>query len=202
MKPTVIDLFCGCGGMSLGFIKAGWDVICGIDNNPYPLATYFSNLAVEGARWLGKKPSDHYIKKYLNGQFPPKILKYNKNKTVRVVICEDITKLDSFEILKMIGVKKVDCIIGGPPCPSFSMAGKRRIGDTRDFLIFEFARVCLELRPKWFLMENVPGLLSKKLPDGRKVFDVFQDMIKKTDWNEYYNLQNEIMYGIDNRVKV
>lgn len=66
-------------------------------------------------------------------------------------------------VLKTAGMRRgaVELVVGGPPCPSFSTAGKRQsVGDMRGQLVFEFLRIVGELRPRFFLMENVRGLLS------------------------------------------
>ena len=91
----------------------------------------------------------------------------------------DIKKLTGREILMNAGIKEIDCVIGSPPCQGFSMAGKREIGDHRDSLLWEFGRLIKELQPKTWVMENVPGLKSKKLPNGKKVIDEFYKFIKE-----------------------
>lgn len=148
-RPTVIDLFSGCGGFSLGFILAGWRVIASVEWDYWAHVTYAANIPK-----AQKAPVHCYHM--------------------------DIRKLYGRQILWNAGIEKVDCIIGGPPCQSFSQIGKRKIGDERDSLLWEFGRLVKEIQPKTFIMENVPGLKSKKLPDGRKVVDAFMEYIKKT----------------------
>lgn len=53
--PTCIDLFCGCGGFSLGFIKTGWRVVSGVDFHPAALCNYYSNLATGSAAWIEER---------------------------------------------------------------------------------------------------------------------------------------------------
>lgn len=72
----------------------------------------------------------------------------------------DIRQLDNEALLKLVKRKTVDGVIGGPPCQGFSLAGKRRPNDPRNHLVYEFMRVVELFKPKFFLMENVPGLLS------------------------------------------
>ncbi len=82
------------------------------------------------------------------------------------VIEADITKLSPKEVLDSLGLRRedVDVIVGGPPCQSFSTAGRRRtIQDLRGTLLWEFLRFVEYIRPKIFLMENVRGLLSAAL---------------------------------------
>src|SRR5260370_38248372 len=83
-----------------------------------------------------------------------------------VVYEADITTLSPAEMLKTLGLApgEVDLIIGGPPCQSFSTAGNRgTVQDHRGTLLWQFLRFVEEMRPKFFLMENVRGLLSAAL---------------------------------------
>jgi len=83
-----------------------------------------------------------------------------------VVFHRDITELDPRELLASVGLKpgEVDLLVGGPPCQSFSTAGKRgTVQDHRGTLLWQFLRFVEALRPKFFLMENVRGLLSAAL---------------------------------------
>ena len=100
-RPTVVDLFSGAGGFSLGFIKAGWRVIASVESDHSCHVTYCNNIP-----HIQEAPLHCYH--------------------------DDIRNITGREILFNAGIEKVDCIIGGPPCPSFSMAGKRKIGDPID----------------------------------------------------------------------
>ncbi|NLA24252.1 MAG: DNA cytosine methyltransferase, partial [Bacteroidales bacterium] len=123
-KPTIIDLFCGCGGLSQGFIDAGFEVILGIDNWQDALTT-FENTH-RGAKG---------VKADLFEETPQSI----SNKT---------------------GIKKIDVIVGGPPCQGFSIAGKRVIDDERNKLYKSFVSFVEYYKPKVFVMENVPNIIS------------------------------------------
>lgn len=68
---------------------------------------------------------------------------------------------------------ELDIVSGGPPCQGYSHAGKRQVADPRNNLVFEFARFIVELQPKTFAMEEVPGILSMVTPDGLPVVDTF-----------------------------
>ncbi len=65
----------------------------------------------------------------------------------------------------------VDLVVGGPPCQGFSIAGKRSVYDPRNSLVFEFARLCVEMLPKTLCMENVPEIVNMITPDGELVID-------------------------------
>ena len=123
-KLNVIDLFCGCGGLSLGFEQAGYNILLGIDIWEDALKTF----------------------------------KYNhKNSDT---LCADLSTLSPNEVNNKIKREKVDVIIGGPPCQGFSLAGKRIIDDERNKLYQAFVKMVAYFKPKAFVMENVPNILS------------------------------------------
>jgi DNA (cytosine-5)-methyltransferase 1 len=76
-------------------------------------------------------------------------------------------------ILDRIGCApgEVDLVVGGPPCQGFSTAGKQNVMDPRNSLVFEWARLVLEIQPKAICMENVPGILEMVTPEDIPVVD-------------------------------
>ena len=123
-KLTCIDLFCGCGGLSLGFKEAGFSVIAGIDSWKDALVTHRKNL--------------------------PESL----------AVCADLFSFSPCDLVEEYGISKVDVIVGGPPCQGFSIAGKRIVDDKRNKLYKSFVGFVKHYKPKAFVMENVPNLLS------------------------------------------
>ena len=123
-KYNVLDLFCGCGGLSLGFEEAGYNVLLGIDIWEDALKTYAYN--------------------------------HKHSKT----LCADMSTLHGEDVKDIIGDNSVDVIIGGPPCQGFSIAGKRIVNDDRNKLYKGFVRMVEYFKPKAFVMENVPNILS------------------------------------------
>jgi DNA (cytosine-5)-methyltransferase 1 len=77
-------------------------------------------------------------------------------------ICSDLTKLSGDDIRKAAGIgrRTIDVVIGGPPCQGFSLIGHRILEDPRNSLVFHFLRLVTELRPRAFMMENVPGMAT------------------------------------------
>lgn len=135
-RPIAIDLFCGAGGMSLGFEQAGFDVAVALDDDPIHLDTYSAN-------------------------FP-------RCNTIRA----DISKIKGKDILSKakLGKRDIHVLFGGPPCQGFSIIGKRRLDDPRNGLIFHFSRLIRELKPLYFVVENVEGLLLGKTSDILRSF--------------------------------
>jgi DNA (cytosine-5)-methyltransferase 1 len=137
-KPfTFIDLFAGAGGFSEGFLQAEvhnkfFDFIAASDINENCELTHI----VRYNHQLG-----------LNAEF----------------LKQDITEPDFLDnLLKKIGDKKIDVVCGGPPCQSFSLAGKRKKFDKKDDLFSHYLEVIKVLQPKYFVMENVKGILTKE----------------------------------------
>jgi DNA (cytosine-5)-methyltransferase 1 len=136
-RPIAIDLFAGAGGFSLGMEQAGFEVAVAVEYDPVHAGVYAFN-------------------------FP----------TTKVV-CRDIGTLSGqviqeamWEWAKSHGrsrrYKSIDLVFGGPPCQGFSSIGKGQVDDVRNNLVFEFCRLVKELQPRYFVMENVPGLKRQK----------------------------------------
>lgn len=75
-------------------------------------------------------------------------------------ICGDITQIDYEQIKEKIGDKRIDIIIGGPPCQGMSLSGPRKFDDPRNKLYLSYIRLVDEIKPRAFVIENVPGLVS------------------------------------------
>lgn len=136
-RPIAVDLFAGAGGLTLGLEQAGFDVAAAVEYDPVHAATHEYN-------------------------FP-----HSK------VLCGDISALRPAALKKAVeeGVEKhgrdpeqwdgkIDLIAGGPPCQGFSLIGRRLIDDQRNKLVFHFYRLISALKPRYFLMENVPGMIT------------------------------------------
>ena len=143
---NVLDLFCGAGGLSCGFEKAGFNILLGIDSDEHSLKTF------------------------------------KKNHPQSEIISGDISKVTPKEILVKINNKPIDIIIGGPPCQGFSMAGNRNPLDPRNNLILNYLQLVINLKPKVFVIENVPGLLSMKNEDGKKIIDIVKELSQKSGY--------------------
>lgn len=97
-----------------------------------------------------------------NDNLPDMAAAYELNHPGVKVYCDDVKEFSAARLLKDTGVsaKEIDVIVGGPPCQSFSTAGKRLVDDPRAKLFQEYYRILDEFRPKLFIFENVRGLLS------------------------------------------
>lgn len=117
----------------------------------------------------------------------------------------DIRDITSQEILDRIGMKTGEpfLICGGPPCQPFSTAGKRMgINDPRGSLFKDFVRMIAEIRPRFFVMENVKGLMSSSLKDENgkntdvKVLDIVLEEFYKLNYSTVYGIVDAVNYGV------
>lgn len=154
---NILSLFSGCGGLDLGFEKAGFNI---------PVANEFDRAIWETFRI--NHPKTHLIEG-----------------DIRNIKKEDIIKIFDGEI---------DGIIGGPPCQSWSEAGSLKgIEDARGQLFFDYIRLLTELKPKFFLAENVSGMLANRHSEA--VENIFS-MLNEAGYNVNLNLVNAKDYGI------
>lgn len=148
----VASLFSGCGGLDLGFIQAGFDVIWANDFFKEAVETYKNNIG------------DH-------------------------IVYGDITKIPSSDI-----PDDFDVLLGGFPCQGFSVANtKRSMEDERNFLYKELLRLIDDKRPKFFVGENVKGLLSMQ---KGKVIEMIVNDFKSLGYNVDYKLLKASDYGV------
>ena len=123
--PSVVSLFAGCGGSSLGYKLAGYKELLAVDFDKNAEETFRLNF--------------------------PDVPFWNR----------DISQLPGKEIIDFVG--GFDVLDGSPPCQGFSMAGKRKIKDKRNNLVFDFIRLLEETKPKAFVMENVASMRFGKM---------------------------------------
>jgi DNA (cytosine-5)-methyltransferase 1 len=109
---------------------------------------------------------------------------------------DDITNLNSTKYKY-----KIDLLVGGSPCQSFSLVGKRMgFEDTRGTLFYEFARILKETKPKVFIFENVKGLINH---DGGKTFEIIKSTFHELGYKFSYKVMNSKDYGIpQNRERI
>lgn len=121
------------------------------------------------------------------------ILTYNNNLGNKVAICEDIHNIDENFIKQNLLNKQIVGIIGGPPCQGFSTVGTRDVNDPRNHLYLEYYRLVKEIKPKFFLIENVKGLLT--LNKGMFKKDII-NRFSKLGYNVNFELLNAKEYGV------
>lgn len=118
-------------------------------------------------------------------------------KTARVVNA-DINELSAEDICNLSGLKigEIDCIFGGPPCQSFSLAGKREgLNDERGLLVFRFIDLVRELKPKSFVLENVKGMVNWQ--GGVVLREVERMLEEPLATGEKYHVQHKVLNAAD-----
>lgn len=141
---TYIDLFAGCGGLSIGFEKAGFKLNLAIEKSSMACETFYHNL-IKPIK--NKKEWDGYLSLDIESQAKE-----------RLVIKEIKDVLDNKKIIDRIKKEGVDVLMGGPPCQGFSMAGRRNPNDIRNQLPWQFIEFVQRVDPKMVIIENVVGI--------------------------------------------
>jgi DNA (cytosine-5)-methyltransferase 1 len=115
-----------------------------------------------------------------------KTIKLNNPKVE--TICKPLQDISDDDILKIKEKNgEIEVVIGGPPCQGFSLAGKRNVEDPRNSLWREFVRVVSIIKPTWFVMENVFGLLSMSDKNGKKVSESIQESFSEIGYSVVFN---------------
>ncbi len=160
-KLTYIDIFAGCGGISLGLHNSGWKGIFAVEKDEMAFETLRYNLIekrkhFDWPKWLPQKNYD--ILEFVNN--------YEKE-------------------LKQLG-GKIDLVVGGPPCQGFSMAGRRKEGDKRNNLFEAYIHFIELIKPKALIFENVKGFtvgFKKKNGRGQAFSEIAKERLKKLGYS-------------------
>ncbi|MGO6727254.1 DNA cytosine methyltransferase [Rhizobium ruizarguesonis] len=177
MKCTFIDLFAGCGGLSLGLIEAGWQGIFAVEKSTDAFATLKHNLVngsfVRPFAWPVELP------------------------------CEAITTqslIDNHRPYLQSLAGSIDLIAGGPPCQGFSFAGRRNESDPRNQLIRQYSEIVEMIKPRYLLLENVKGFATAfKSPgeDAPKPYSwILKELIQSLGYVVYRKTINASRFGV------
>lgn len=171
---TCVDLFAGCGGLSLGLEQSGFRPLLFSEISPHAAETYISNRVEMDVVPVG----DIYNLTNIDLQLLQTAWRYK-------------------------GIEEIDLVCGGPPCQGYSGIGHRRTFklDKKDIpsnhLFQEMVRVIRQLRPKIFLFENVRGLLNSKwTPDG-KSGEIFQAILDEFQTLKEYRIRWDLLHAKD-----
>ncbi len=177
-KANIVSLFCGAGGLDLGVELAGLDSEVGEEqtNEAFKNKETFNSIREKGIF--------HHV--YSNDFFNEALETYQKNFTSDVFTHNcDIRKVKQFP--------KGDLVLGGFPCPGFSEAGPRLVDDPRNFLYIHYIRCLMQVKPKFFIAENVKGMLT--LGKGEVFRQIKQDF-EAAGYRVYHKLLNSRDYGV------
>lgn len=221
-KLTVIDLFSGAGGLSEGFLQTNlFEFVAHVEWEMPMVKTLRKNLV---NRWGYSE--EEAIKRVIKFdiQKTDELMKGSWSKdTIEMYGNENSDVLQKDGIDGLLNNKKVDVIIGGPPCQAYSLAGRAQDpnsmkNDYRNYLFESFVKVVDHYRPKVFVFENVPGILSAKPGDRlviERIYEAFEkigyeirkpEIMKKSiysssDFQVPQERRRVIIFGVDKTCK-
>jgi DNA (cytosine-5)-methyltransferase 1 len=209
-KLRYLDLFAGAGGLSEGFIRAGYIPVSHVEMDTAACYTLKTRLAY---RWLQEHGKSQIYDSYLNGEItrdkfysevPEAILDSVLNYEISWKNIEEVFE----NIDKTLGSENIDLIVGGPPCQAYSLIGRARdekgmVGDGRNYLYKLYGEFLKRYKPKYFVFENVLGLLSAKDTDEQLHFDKMRKLFQECGYKTEYKQLNAADYGVlQNRKRI
>lgn len=196
-KIKTIDLFAGCGGLMDGFEQTGkYETLAAVEWEKAPCRNLEKRL---NTKW-----------KYSDSN--KRVLRFDIQRTDELFNgWKDPDYGESEGLNKLIGNNQLDLIIGGPPCQAYSIAGRVRDehgmkNDYRNYLFESYLKVVKQYKPKAFVFENVPGILSAQ-PGDRPIIEIIKESFQKTGYLVLDELKNAIIdfteYGVpQNRKRI
>ncbi len=182
-KLRALDLFAGCGGFSLGFQRAGCEIIAGLELDPFAAMSHAVNFH---GRLRESDPE-----------------RFELHASPR-----DITQTDPLEFIRSLGYRQpeeaVDVLVGGPPCPTFARVGRAKLReihdhpeafkqDPRSQLYLPYLRFVEKLRPLMLVMENVPDIMNY---GGHNLAEEICEVLEDDGYRTAYSLLNAANYGV------
>lgn len=150
-----VDLFAGCGGLSLGLEKAGFELSLAVEKSDMAAETFFHNLVeqiTDQREWL---------------EFSALSMSVEEQAKRKLVVRELSAVLESKALLGDLKEAGIDLVAGGPPCQGFSLAGRRNPDDVRNQLPWQFLELVAAVQPKSVLIENVSGMTQDFVKHGK-----------------------------------
>ena len=205
-----LDLFAGAGGLSEGFIKAGFNPVAHVELSESACFTLKTRTAFH---YLEETHNLNPYIQYTSGHISrEELYSLIPEKRLNSVICEEISartlkslfaKIDELE-----GDEPIDLIVGGPPCQAYSLMGRSRdpdnmLHDKRNYLFSFYVKFLERYKPKYFVFENVLGLLSAKDEKGYRYLDMMTEAFNKAGYKIDLQTLNARDYGVlQNRKRI
>ncbi len=203
MKLKFLDLFAGAGGLSEGFIQAGFSPVAHVEADQAACFTLRTRMAYH---WFKSQGRTEQYNDYLCGNISrSELYSLIPDHPINSVINAEISKKFLSEIFRktdeLLDGAKLDLIIGGPPCQAYSIVGRSRDknrmkGDSRNYLYAYYAEFLKYYRPSFFVFENVTGLLSAKDEDGNLYFDDMRSLFRDTGYETEFMILAAEKYGV------
>jgi len=198
-----IDLFAGAGGLSEGFIRAGYTPLAHIEMDKYACDTLKTRAAFHYLKSTNKL---NIYKKYLHEKQEKEdgsklwelVPKEITDTVIQAEIGEKTIKNIFRQIDTLIGDKQVDIIVGGPPCQAYSVAGRARMGkavedDPRNELYKYYVKFLVQYKPKMFVFENVLGIRTAK---KGQPFEDLKRLVDKAGYKMQDQIQTASHHGV------
>ncbi len=203
-----LDLFAGAGGLSEGFIQAGFSPLAHVEMDEAACFTLKTRLAYH---WLKNKGLLNIYADYLDNKISrDELYSQIPQSVLSSVICSEISQDTVANIFVRIDLlldnKKLDLIVGGPPCQAYSIAGRSRDkngmrGDKRNYLYEYYVEFLKKYQPKYFVFENVMGLLSAKDADGNYYLEAMKDAFIEAGYSVNLQVLSANEFGVPQRRK-
>lgn len=198
-----LDLFAGAGGLSEGFIQAGFSPVSHVE---YDQAACFTLRTRMAYHWLKSVDRENIYADYLNGTLsrdelysaiPEEVKESVLNKEIAQETLEEIFNI----IDRQLKGGKLDLIVGGPPCQAYSLVGRSRdvngmVGDKRNYLYLYYAEFLKRYKPAYFIFENVTGLLSAKDKKGNSYLEQMRNLFLECGYETEYRVLSAENYGV------
>lgn len=202
-KIRFIDLFAGAGGLSEGFVRQGFEAVAHVEMDKAACNTLRTRTAYHYLKATGR--FDKYID-YLKGNITrSELYSFLPDNLRRSVINSAIGNENNQMIFERIDEvnagKKIDLIIGGPPCQAYSLIGRaadknKMKDDERNYLYVQYGEYIKKYQPKYFVFENVTGLYSAKDKDGNRYLDKLIELFRELGYETEYTTLNAADFGI------
>lgn len=208
--PKYLDLFAGAGGLSEGFLRAGYDPVAHVEMDVAACFTLRTRVAYH---WLRKQNKLDVYTKYLSQEitrkdFYDQVPRNVLGSVLNYEISEETLPQIFVDIDRMLNGEKLDIIVGGPPCQAYSIAGRSRsknkmVGDKRNYLYKHYAEFLKKYNPRYFVFENVLGLLSARDEDGTLHLDNMRSLFRESGYFTDFRVLNASDYGVlQNRKRI
>jgi len=209
-RLNFLDLFAGAGGLSEGFIQAGYEPVAHVESDRAACFTLRTRMSYH---WLKSQAQTKLYADYLNGRLSrTEFYGYVPERVIGSVINAEIGANSLTGIFRRIDNllenRKLDLIIGGPPCQAYSLAGRSRdqnrmVGDERNYLYKYYAEFLKRYRPAYFVFENVTGLLSARDEVGNLYFHAMRTLFRECEYETEFMPLSANDYGVlQNRKRV
>ncbi|MGN4715647.1 DNA cytosine methyltransferase [Bacillus cereus group sp. MYBK226-2] len=200
---NVIDLFAGAGGLSEGFLRQGFNIFAKIEKDKAACETLLTRMAYYN---LKKNNKLDIYKDYIQGNITKEnMLSHCENININKVINQEINSDNLNNIFtavkELLGEEKLDGIIGGPPCQAYSIVGRARNSSKKDqderiYLYQHYVEFLRYFKPKFFLFENVKGLLSFKDQNGELLLPKILESFSGIGYRVEVMTVNAAEYGV------